>query len=242
MKTKKMRNWVTLAASAVFLPLAVMFISSCNKDNKVEQLATNISTGSDIIDFSTGNSEWAMDKHHSNVGWETYYYGDNAFLTGRFNMFDCKMYFDQANPENTVIHGWVQLSTFNTGEPGRDGAGKCGPGYIGVQWDIDTVPDPDVYTPVASTDTAWFNSTSVERFGDGYVAHGNLKFRGIENPVDLYFQYLGIHEYPSTSGGASTFRSSFTGQFDMLANSVYGVNSTSIADLVTVKVNMEAKK
>ncbi len=231
-----------IAASVVLFTSGVIFISSCNKDDIIEPLTNNVSTGTDMIDIGGSSPTWNIDKTHSNVGWETFYFGDNAYLTGRFNNFGVTLHFDQENPENTTISSWVQLSTFNTGEPGRDAAGKCGPGYMGVVFDVDTNPTPDVYTVQPATDTAWFNSTATERFGSGYVSHGTLKFKNVEAPVDLYFEYAGVNEYLSTTGGATTYKTGFSGQFEMNAQSVFGVTSTSIADLVKVKINVNAKK
>jgi polyisoprenoid-binding protein YceI len=240
MMTKKNRlNGMLFTVFSVFLAGTLLFITSCNKDNVVEPLDLGFTSGNDIIDMTAGG-DWSMDKTHTNIGWETFYYGDNALLTGRFNNFKVNMLFDQANPANTTIDAWVQLSTFNTGEPGRDGAGKCGPGYMGVEWDVDTIPEPDVFTPIASTDTAWYTSDNVERFGDGYVAHGTLNFRGVEADTDLIFHYSGINETTNSSGDVTT-RPGFSGQFDMQAISVFGVTSGSISDLVTVKCNVNGK-
>lgn len=223
----------------IILAGTAVFITSCNKDNVVDPFGYSFTTGSDIIEMGSG-MDWSMDKTHTNIGWETFYYGDNALLTGRFNNFNVDMYFDQANPANTTIDAWVQLSTFNTGEPGRDGPGKCGPSYMGVEWDVDTIPEPDVYTPIASTDTAWYSSDSVERYGDGYVAHGTLNFKGIEADTDLYFRYSGMNITTNSSGDETT-RAGFLGEFDMQALTVFGVTSGSISDLVTVKCNVNAK-
>lgn len=243
MKTKTTgRTWMYVTASAILLTSSALFISSCNKEDVIDQFPTNISTGTDMVDIGGSSPTWTIDKTHSNVGWETFYFGSNALLTGRFNNFGVTLHFDQENPENTTINSWVQLSTFNTGEPGRDAAGKCGPGYMGVVFDVDTNPTPDVYTVQPATDTAWFNSISTERFGSGYVAHGTLNFKNVEAPIDLYFEYSGITEYASTTGGAPTYKTGFSGQFDMKAQSVFGVTSTSIADLVKVKINVNAKK
>lgn len=239
--TQMKKRWIFLPATAVLLFYAVsLFMTSCNKDAKVDPIGNNISTGTDVIDIPSAT--WVLDKVHSNTGWETLYFGANSMLTGRFNNFNTVLHFDQAHPENTVIHSWVQLSTFNTGETGRDNPGKCGPNYMGVVWDVDTVPNPDVYTVHTNTDTAWFASTSTEKYGTGYLSHGNLTFHGNTKPVDLYFSYSGITEYPSSTGGASAYKLGFAGQFDMNALSDFGVTSTSIADKVTVKINYNCKK
>lgn len=232
-----MKNFKLWSLAALFaVVMTSLLISSCSKESdKVESLSlTNTSSktsGNDVIDF-TKTGDFKLDKTHSSVMWETFYYGDNALLTGRFNNFNVAMKFDEANPSNTKISAWVQLSTYNTGEPGRDGKGKCGPGYMGVKY-TDTL-----FTVDKTTDSAWYNSTSVIRHGDGYLAKGNFKFRGITKEVDLYFKYSGTN----LSADGKTIRAGFPGYFVMKANSDFLVNSTSISDEVKVLVNVNVNK
>jgi polyisoprenoid-binding protein YceI len=214
--------------------LALIIGISCSKEDSIEQFGTTNNTGSDNLSVGTPTATWTIDKAHSNVGWSTLYYGDNAMLTGRFNMFNVEINFDQANLAQSNIKAWVQLSTFNTGEPGRDGYRKCGPGYMGVQWD--TIAKK----PIPTTDTAWFKSTSIIKSGNGYLAKGDLIFRGITKPTDMFFTYAGIHEYEKD--GVKTYRAGFNGHFKMLANTDFKVNSTSIADEVTVTTNVNVVK
>ena len=252
MKTKKVRSsWILLAAAAVLTISAITFVSSsCKKTETVTPQTVNLSTGTDIIDIgdSTAPSSlnyalmahpnYQLDQVHSNVGWQTMFQNNNALLTGRFNMFNPFIHFDQQNPQNTVIACWVDLSTFNTGEPGRDGTQKCGPTNMGIKYD--TIAG--VTTPIPSTDTAWFTSAAgtCQRYGTGYVAHGNLYFRNITHPVDLYFNYGGQRQ-ETTSTGVMTQWVGFTGQFTMQAGSVYGVSlSDAINDSVTVLVNFNS--
>lgn len=214
---------------------ALFFGISCSKEDSVQQLTSTSNSGSDKMSAGTSaTSTWTLDKSHSNVMWETFYYGDNALLTGRFNMFGININFDQANLEQSSINSWVQLSTYNTGEPGRDGYRKCGPGYMGIQWDT------LAKKPIATTDTAWFKSTSIIQSGSGYIAKGNLIFRGITKPTDMYFTYTGINEYEKD--GVKSYRAGFNGHFKMLANTDFKVNSTSIGDEVTVRTNMNFNK
>jgi polyisoprenoid-binding protein YceI len=232
-KTGKSMIWATIGLMSIFL-----WMASCSKENEVVPAGGGSSSGSDIVDSRTGGN-YTFDKSHSNIMWETMYYGNNALLTGRFNAFGIEINFDQANPSNTTIKSWVQLSTFNTGEPGRDAFGKCGPGYMGVVFDTVTTT-PLVLTPQAVTDTAWFNSTSVTRYGTGYIAKGNFAFRGITKEVDLYFNYDGAHDY--TVGATTTTRCGFRGHFSINALSDFGISSTSIADLVKISVNANYRK
>lgn len=245
MKTKIKTTWMFLAAAAaVALTSTIMFIASCSKEATVEAIGNNISTGNDTINMlGTGNT-WTLDKVHSNTNWESLYYGANSLLNGKFNNFWTQIYFEQAHPEKTIIHSWVQLSTFNTGESGRDAYTRtpykigCGLASMGCLFDTTS----STIAPRAANDTAYFNSTTTVAWGSGYKTTGNLIFHGFTKPIDLYWNYSGITAYPSTSGGATAYKCGFTGQFGMLQKTDWGVNSASIADLVTVKIHYNCKK
>jgi polyisoprenoid-binding protein YceI len=222
---------------------AALLVTGCKKENKVEMLGGGGTAAStDVIDATNGaktntiSGVWKLDKTHSNVMWETKYYTNGAALTGRFNNFDIRTYFDGANPGNIFCKAWVQLSTYNTGESGRDAYGKCGPGYMGVQWDTVT-KSPVTLKPRATTDTAWFNSTKCERLGNGYLLKGDFKFRGVTIPVEIPLTYTGISVTTNATTGKKTSRAGLYGQFVINANTVFKVNSTSIDDLVTIRVN-----
>ena len=225
---------------------AVVLITSCKKDNTVEILpAVPPATSGDVVDARIGGyapstyttpGSWKVDKTHSNIGWSTKYYGSSADLTGRFNNFDIKVLFDAVTPSNTDIRAWVQLSSFNTGEPGRDGAGKCGPGYMGVKWDT-LQKSPLKLGPQAATDTAWFRSTSCERYGDGFLVKGDFTFRGITRNIEMHMRSTGKTTTTNTTSGKKTDRLGLVGTFGINALTVFGITSTSIADLVTINVN-----
>lgn len=242
---------VALGTASVCAALAIALVSSCKKD-KVEQLTSTTTIGTDVIDATIGGLKvpstytvagaWKVDKTHSNIMWETKYYGTGAPLTGRFNTFDMFVKFDQANPANTTIKAGVTLSTFNTGESGRDGYNNCGPKtYMGVIFDTLSVDTAGVvtWTPrkytAGGTDTAYFNSTSCVKYGTGYMVTGNFTFRGITKSIQMPMTYTGITT--TTASGLSTNRAGLAGKFDINALTVFGVTSTSIADVVTIRVD-----
>jgi len=253
MKAKKVRSsWIYVVAVAIIGISAITVVtSSCSKSESVTP-KTLASSGTDIIDIGDSTvpnqistpfaimaqPNYKLDQVHSNLGWQTYFQNNNALLTGRFNMFQTSIHFDQANPQNSAIAAWVDLSTFNTGEPGRDGTGGCGPKNMGILYD--TIAG--VTTVIPATDTAWFTAPkgSVQAYGTGYVAHGNLHFRNIDHAVDMYFTYGG-QKQETTSTGTMTQWVGFIGQFQMQANTWYGVSlSDAINDSVTVLVNFNA--
>lgn len=206
--------------------------------NIVQDLAlANATGGTDII--NTYDGTWTFDKVHSGVNWSTAYQGDNADLTGKFTSFKVDIAFDESNPEATVIEAWVQLSSANTGEPGRDDLGHCLNGYLGVE--TDTMADGTYFVSDPNTDTAFFNSTGVKVYGDGYLSSGSLTFRGITKSIDLLFLYTGQADY-SADGDGTGIRGGFSGEFKFNAITDFLVTSTSIADLINVKVNANYRK
>jgi len=214
-------------------PISVQVSGSITQDIAL----VNPVGGNDLV--NTEDESWRFDKAHSNINWATAYMGENALLTGKFNSFDVDIDFDESNPEATTISAWVQLSSANTGEPGRDNLGKCLNGYLGVV--TDTLADGSYYVSDANTDTAYYKSISVSVFGDGYKAEGNFTFKNITKSVDLYFNYIGQADY-SAEGDGSNIRGSFRGEFDFLAISDFLVTSTSIADQMSVSINANYRK
>lgn len=253
MKTKNFKAIAGTSLLAIALVIAV--ISSCKKD-EVDPIADSVTPGSGTttpgtISFdaytsgttSTGLTagQWYVDKVHSNVMWETKYYEEGAMLTGRFNMFNIFVKFNEANPANTQIKAWVVLSTFNTGESGRDAYGKCGPNYMGVQWDTLDPGPPVVLAPKATTDTAWFTSTSCTKYGDGFLVKGDLKFKGVTSSVDMYMDNTAKQTTTSTTDGTKVDRVGLSGAFTMKARTIFGVTSTSIDDEVLVRIDCNAR-
>ncbi|MBI4947356.1 MAG: carboxypeptidase regulatory-like domain-containing protein [Bacteroidetes bacterium] len=83
-------------------------------------------------------------------------------------------YFDEANPANTVIKGYAQLSHINTFESVRD---TLYSGCVPKTLQVDTSGSTRATClPVPKTDTAWYYAPagSVVKYGKGYLAHGYM--------------------------------------------------------------------
>lgn len=214
-----------------YLAAILLIVVRCKKEDVVTPLDGTPVTGTAQITAS-----WIFDKTHSNLRWETNYYDySNAKLVGRFNNFNFnpKFVFDEANLSNCSIHAWVQLSSFDSGEPGRDGPGKCGRSFLGVTYldSAKTVVDP-------SSDTAWFRSISVTKSGTGYAVKGNFTFNRYRPPsgfpdgtpitkeVIMYLKLEGIKDF-DTDGDAipDRLRASFTGKFSFKRSDFMDTNA-----------------
>jgi polyisoprenoid-binding protein YceI len=200
---------------------AGLFMTQCTHDDEVMTPdgldPTPVERGDDLISFS---DDWSFDKTHSSIRWETAYLGTAALLTGRFYDFSIELEFDESNPENIELTGRVTLSSVNTGEPGRDQG--CLLGTFGV----------------VESDEAVFASTSVE-FDEsdptGYIITGNLTFHGVTSEMLMKLNYLGTNLLDLR--GTPTNVAGLEGQFEINAKSVFGIESTSIADRVVININ-----
>lgn len=223
--------------------LASAFLfTQCVQDDVINPLTNDDVTGEYTI--NTDDGSWRFDKAHSSVRWASMYSGDQAMLTGRFNSFGAVVEFDQADLENSYFEGWVQVSTCNTGEPGRDRLAGCGPRYLGVKYDAnDTLPDgtPDPAGIDGSTDTAFFKTTEIVKYGDAYKAFATLTFNGATSDVEFIFNYITEVDHSANKDG-SRIVASFEGEFDFSALTDHGMTTTNIADEVNVSINAMFRK
>lgn len=214
------------ALSFIILVISGLSMMKCTQDD-LEVLpdgfnTTPVARGTDLVTFNDG---WSFDKTHSSVRWETAYLGTAALLTGRFNDFSIDVEFDESNPANIVVTGSVTLSTVNTGEPGRDQG--CLLGTFGVE----------------ELDEAIFVSKNVvfdETDPNGYIVTGDLTFHGVTDEVIMKLTYLGtdlltLRDVPTNVAG-------FDGQFEINAQTIFGIESGNIADRVVVNINCQYKQ
>lgn len=218
-----------LLLSLLLLPLA---LTTCKKEDTVTPLSGTPVGGSGLVDIF-----WSNDKPHSNVCWEADYLAYSVGkLTGRFNDFGFspKFVFDQANLGNSSMHAYVVLSSIDSGEPLRDGLGRCIRSYMGQTYldTLKTIVDP-------ASDTAWFHSTDIRRSGTGYVAIGTFSFNRyrapsgfpdgtrISKPCLFFFTYNGTMDFDTDGDFINDkLRASFTGHFSFLRSDHMDTAST----------------
>jgi len=223
MKTIKKNNGVFIAI--IFIMMASLSVlTQCKKTETVHDttIVTNHvydtiymdpnDTGIFVSGTANIDTSWVFDEVHGNVMWQSKFYDFSAtMLTGRFNHYNFtpKFKFDETNLAGTNCDFWIQTSTFNTGQPGRDGLGKCGPSYMGI-----------VYLDSAKTqidhasDTCKFHVNSITVDSHlGYIMHGTMTFnRWLNAPghangepitknIDVRFHQYGMRDFDTNNDG-----------------------------------------
>lgn len=218
------------------------------------ELVGNASTGTAVIDIANG---WSYDNTHSSLSFTFPYDVENAPFEGHFATATLNEFvFDEATPSNSVFDVSLDMSSVETGSytadggHGRDGLNGCIAKSLGVKFkaDVDLLPEDTTalgsYTASAvlnNSATATFKSTSVTKFGDGYLAKGTLAFNSMSAEVDLYFHYL--EGFEKVDGAETTTYSSLAGFFKIAALNDFGVSSGHVGSaLVTLKLNLQFKK
>lgn len=216
----------------LLLPLLALALTTCKKEDTITPLSGTPVGGDGLVDIF-----WSNDKPHSNVCWEADYLAYSVGkLTGRFNDFGFspKFVFDQGNLGNSSMHAYVVLSSIDSGEPLRDGLGRCIRSYMGQTYldTLKTIVDP-------ASDTAWFHSTDIRQSGTGYVAIGTFSFNRYRAPSGFpdgtriskqclfFFNYNGTMDFDTDGDFINDkLRASFTGHFSFLRSEHMDTAST----------------
>lgn len=222
----------SLKTICIILFFAFLIALGCKKKDKLMPVEGTFVAGTGLVDIS-----WTFDKAHSNVNWESKYLGySSGMLTGRFNNFNFnpKFIFNEADLSQCNIQAWVQLSSIDSGEPGRDGPGKCIRSYMGVTY-LDTLKT--IVNP--QSDSAWFRSTSVVKSGSGFVVKGNLQFNRyrspsgfpdgtpIIKPAILFLIYNGTNDFDTNGDMVNDrYRASFTAKLSFQRSDYMDTQST----------------
>ncbi len=242
----------TTEAGAVVIVAAVdvtqdmTLVSIGQSGATIEALAANYAWNGTTAFANTG--AWIYDAVHSTLSFEFPYRGNEADFVGTISQVSkFVVNFDPANLAASTIDVEVDLASINTRAPGgRDNRTTvadtplfspltqftelgCIMGTFGITADnaVPTEAAPQKIT-VDTDRYAQFKSTSIAKYGDGYVAKGNLKFNGFTFPIDLWFKAVPSWLDPSNSRKYSGFE----GRFLMAVKKDFGIISGNINDAV----------
>ncbi|MDH5250667.1 MAG: YceI family protein [Cyclobacteriaceae bacterium] len=196
---------------------------------------------------------WQFDNNHSLVTFEFPYRSAQADFIGSFKqMHKFVVDFDPADLAGSSIDVEVDMASVDTRTPGgRDNLPEIADNPVFSPSTVFTKLGciaGDIIESGITTDAggllvnanryAKFSSTDITKYGDGYLAKGNLIFHGSTKAIELWFKALPPFD-STNSNGTVTTRTGFEGRFMMDAKNDFGVTSSSVngAD-VTITISV----
>jgi len=196
-------------------------------------------------------SSWKFDQAHSSVLWSANYLGAPGLLTGRFNAFgvsgitdaqkilypttgqplkDTAWAFYENDPTKTYFNGYVQMTTSNTGEPGRDGG--CYLSYVGAPKLIANTQN------LIDSNICLIKTTKVELDPNsaGYLCTMTMTWKGLLSaPKDTTVTGKLFYNKRTTVGSYDVFGLQLNFSFNCRT---FGVTTTNVGDVITIQCNV----
>ena len=126
-----------------------------------------------IAGSALGADEYKIDPNHSSVNFSVTHLMVST-VNGRFTTFEGKILYDGKDVTKSSVNVDIKTATVNTDNTSRDNDLRSA-GFF----DAEKFPD------------ITFQSKSVEKKGNDYVAHGTLTIKGVAKDVDLPFELKG---------------------------------------------------
>jgi len=117
--------------------------------------------------------EFKIDPNHSSVNFAVTHMTVST-VNGRFNNFEGKILFDDKDVSKSSVKVNIKTASINTDNTSRDNDLRSA-----NYFDVEKFPE------------ITFQSKSVEKKGNDYVAHGTLTIKGVSKDVDLPFELKG---------------------------------------------------
>lgn len=169
--------------------------------------------------------QYKIDPVHSNVGFAVKHMVVNT-VHGRFNDWSGDIVYDDKDPAKSSVNVAIKTATINTENADRDTHLKS-PDFLDVQ------KFPEIT----------FHSKSVEKQGDGFVAHGILTIHGVSKDVDLPFKINGpIKVGDSNLLGAEATLTINRQDYGVAWSKSLAPGELVVANDVKIDINVEAKQ
>ena len=117
--------------------------------------------------------EFKIDPNHSSVNFAVAHMGVST-VVGRFNQFEGKIVYDDKDVTKSSVNVTIKTASINTDVAARDNDLRSA-----NYFDVEKFPE------------ITFQSKSVEKAGNGLIAHGTLTIHGVAKDVDLPFDMKG---------------------------------------------------
>ena len=169
--------------------------------------------------------QYKIDPVHSNVGFAVKHMVVNT-VHGRFNDWSGDITYDDKDPAKSSVNVTIKTASINTENSDRDTHLKS-PDFLDVQ------KFPEIS----------FQSKSVDKQSDGFVAHGVLTIRGVSKNVDLPFKINGpIKVGDSNLLGAEASLTINRQDYGVAWSKSLAPGELVVANDVKIDINVEAKQ
>jgi len=169
--------------------------------------------------------QYKIDPVHSNVGFAVKHMVVNT-VHGRFNDWSGEIIYDDKDPAKSSVNVTIKTASINTENSDRDTHLKS-PDFLDVQ------KFPEIS----------FQSKSVDKQSDGFVAHGVLTIRGVSKNVDLPFKINGpIKVGDSNLLGAEASLTINRQDYGVAWSKSLAPGELVVANDVKIDINVEAKR
>jgi len=168
--------------------------------------------------FALAADEFKIDPAHSSVNFSVTHMMVST-VNGRFTTFEGKILFDDKDVTKSLVNVSIKTASINTDNSSRDNDLKS-----------------DKYFDVEKLPEITFQSKSIEKKGNDYVAHGTLTIHGVAKDVDMPFELKGPVE--AGKGKVMGAHGSLT-----VNRQDYGVGKATpmISNEVKIDLNVEAR-
>src|SRR6185503_1708641 len=169
--------------------------------------------------------QYKIDPVHSNVGFAVKHMVVNT-VHGRFNDWSGDIVYDDKDPAKSSVNVTIRTASINTENSQRDTHLKS-PDFL----DVEKFPE------------ITFQSKSVEKQGDSFMAHGVLTVHGVSKNVDLPFKINGpIKVGDGNLLGAEASLTINLQDYGVAWSKSLAPGELVVANDVKIDINVEAKQ
>ena len=180
--------------------------------------------------LALASSAWAADEYkidpvHSKVGFAVKHMAIST-VEGRFTDFNGSILFDDKDPSKSSVSVSIKTSSINTDNTSRDNDLRS-PNFL----------EAEKYPEIT------FKSKSVEKKGNGYVAHGTLTIKNVSKDVDLAFTLSGpIDTGRGQAMGAEAGLTINRQDYGVTWSKSLAGGELVVANDVAIRINVEARQ
>ena len=177
-------------------------------------------TGSQAAD------KYVVDKSHTNIGF-TVKHMLIATVPGKFNDYSIDFMFDAKDLNKSSVKATIKTASINTDDEKRD----------------EHLRSPDFFDAEKYPEIT-FQSSSIMKKGDDYIAKGTLTMRGVSKEIELPFKVLGPVQDPwgNTKLGVEASLTVDRQEYGISWSKALDAGGLVVSDDVNIKLDVEMNK